>query len=486
MYQGCILQVAVPSPLRGALDYLPALNQSVDSGCIGCRIQVPLGRRTVIGVVVAVLSESVLSKKQLKPAIEWIDTQPLLSSVQLKLLRWVSDYYHAPIGEVVCGLLPKLLRDGLMPEVERALCYHLTEAGRAAVKTLTQRARLQQQLLDSLLVADQPVSLKALQDQGVKRSTLHASCEKGWVASVEAENSPSIPTCVPPKFAVTTEQQQAIDTISDCKDFEVFVLQGVTGSGKTEVYLQCMAAVLQAGQQALLLVPEIGLTPQTQQRVSERFNVPVIVMHSQLSQKQRAQRWLQAQSDRPCIVLGTRSALFAPLPKLGLIVLDEEHDGSFKQQSGLRYSARDVAVKRAHQLNISVVLGSATPSLETLHNVRLSRYQSLALSQRVGGGHLRPPECIDIREQPLVGGMSQSLLSGIQGTLDKSEQVLLFLNRRGYAPALLCHQCGWVVPCQQCDASVTVHQAKHQMALPSLPENVAIVAVLSGSVSKLS
>jgi len=461
VYHGCVIQVAVPTPIREALDYLPVGNQSVGVECIGCRVRVPLGRRTVIGVVVAVLSESSLSNKQLKAAIEWVDTQPLLSSVQLKLLRWVSDYYHAPIGEVVCGLLPKALREGLTPEVDTVYDYQLTSAGRLALDALSSRSRCQRQLLDVLSVEQQPVSLKALQAHGIKPSTINTACGKGWVESVEA--IPVVAEVIHPTFSVTAEQQQAIDVIADAKQFDVFVLEGVTGSGKTEVYLQTMAAVLQAEKQALLLVPEIGLTPQTQQRVSERFQVPVIVMHSQLTPKQRAQRWLQAQSSEPCIVLGTRSALFVPLPKLGLIILDEEHDSSFKQQSGLRYSARDVAVKRAHQLNIPVVLGSATPSLETLYNVQLGRYQSLVLSERVGGGQMPQPECIDLCDQPLVGGLSEALLNAIQATLDQQEQVLLFLNRRGYAPALLCHQCGWVVPCPNCDASITVHQAKHQM-----------------------
>ncbi|MBV54129.1 MAG: primosomal protein N' [Coxiellaceae bacterium] len=461
MYHGCVIQVAVPTPLREALDYLPVGNQSVGVECIGCRVRVPLGRRTVIGIVVAVVSESSLSSKQLKSAIDWVDAQPLLSSVQLKLLRWVSDYYHAPIGEVVCGLLPKALREGLTPELDTVYEYQLTSAGRLALDALPSRSRSQRQLLDVLSVAPSSVSLKALQAQGIKRSTINTTCDKGWVESVEA--IPVVAEVIHPTFSVTTEQQQAIDVIADAKQFDVFVLEGVTGSGKTEVYLQTMSAVLQAGKQALLLVPEIGLTPQTQQRVSQRFQVPVIVMHSQLTPKQRAQRWLRAQSTDPCIVLGTRSALFMPLPELGLIILDEEHDSSFKQQSGLRYSARDVAVKRAHQLNIPVVLGSATPSLETLHNVQLGRYQSLVLSERVGGGQMPQPECIDLCDQPLVGGLSEALLGAIQSTLDQQEQVLLFLNRRGYAPALLCHQCGWVVPCPNCDASITVHQAKHQM-----------------------
>ena len=461
MYQGCVLQVAVPSPMRCALDYLPVAGGQVDAARIGCRVRVPLGRRLVVGVVVGLATASTLSQHQLKPADGWVDDRPLLSSSLLQLLTWLSEYYHAPLGEVVCGLLPRALREDASLELVSDSYYQITSAGRDALTTIKPQAHLQRAVLDTLL--NQALSWAELRSKGIKRAPLHAACEKGWVQTVEPRHERVSSACSPAAFSMTDEQTHAIDQIVGSSGFKVWLLQGITGSGKTEVYIQVISALLQAGQQALYLVPEIGLTPQTQQRISQRFQVPVIVMHSQLSEKQRAQRWLQANQDQPCIVLGTRSAIFAALPRLGIIILDEEHDASFKQQAGVRYSARDVAVMRAHQLAIPVVLGSATPSLESLHNVTTGRYQALALTRRVGGGQSPQLQCLDIRDQPLEAGMSQTLLDAIDRQLARSEQVLLFLNRRGYAPALLCHHCGWVVPCQQCDAVLTLHQQQQRM-----------------------
>jgi len=252
-------------------------------------------------------------------------------------------------------------------------------------------------------------------------------------------------------------QQVAIDSIAASDGFQTFLLEGVTGSGKTEVYLQAIAAVLKKGKQALVMVPEIALTPQTIARFQKRFDVPVVLMHSELTDKQRFQSWCQAVSGEAKIIIGTRSAVFVPMPALGMIIIDEAHDPSFKQQSGFRYSARDVAVKRAHLENIPIILGSATPSLESLYNVQCQRYELLKLPERAGDAQPPKVSLINLCDKKLYGGLSDPMIESVRKHLNNQGQVLLFLNRRGYAPTLLCHHCGWMVTCPRCDARMTLH-----------------------------
>jgi len=259
------------------------------------------------------------------------------------------------------------------------------------------------------------------------------------------------------------EQQNAVDKILSAKDCEIFLLDGVTGSGKTEVYLQCIDQVLKQGKQALILVPEIGLTPQTVSRFQNRFPVKIVTIHSGLNEKERTEAWILAQTGAAKIIIGTRSAVFTPMAKPGIIILDEEHDASFKQQSGFRYSARSLALVRAQLENIPSILGSATPSLETLHNAKTNRYQYLHLPQRAGNAN--KPQChiIDLRNQYLNEGLSKTLLDGIRKHLEAKGQVLLFLNRRGFAPTLLCHQCAWSAECNRCDARLTLHKRAYHL-----------------------
>ncbi|WP_246168959.1 primosomal protein N' [Coxiella endosymbiont of Amblyomma sculptum] len=252
-------------------------------------------------------------------------------------------------------------------------------------------------------------------------------------------------------------QKNAVTTIIGSHSFQTFLLLGITGSGKTEVYLRCVDAVVKQGKQALVLVPEIGLTPQTVEQFRERFNVPVVIFHSNLTDKKRAQVWLMTKKGVAKIVIGTRSAIFLPLLNVGIIVLDEEHDTSFKQQSGFRYSARDLAVMRGRLENIPIILGSATPSLESFYNVKRERYALLSLPNRAGKALFPRVIITDLRKKELKAGISEELLITIENHINNNEQVLLFLNRRGYAPTCMCRKCGWVMYCNRCDVRITIH-----------------------------
>ncbi len=263
---------------------------------------------------------------------------------------------------------------------------------------------------------------------------------------------------------LSAEQQQAVSTIgASLGRFQPFLLDGVTGSGKTEVYLALIEQVIAQGKQALLLVPEIGLAPQTVRRLRERLGVSVQVLHSNLAEGDRARAWLRARSGEAKVILGTRSAVFTPLPQAGLIVVDEEHDSAYKQQEGFRYHARDLALLRARALDVPVVLGSATPSLESLANVKAGRYQSLHLRARPGA--IRPPQVqiVDMRAQRLEHGLSPALLAAVADTVARGEQALVFRNRRGYAPVLLCHACGWHAECPRCEHPLTLHAGRRQL-----------------------
>ena len=383
-----LLQVAVPAPLRRLFDYLP--NDDVLHWQVGQRVHVPFGRRSLVGVIVALPTQSDFPIEKLKKVDASIDQHPLLTEAQLKLAYWVSDYYQHPIGDVILGVLPKKIRQG--------------------------------KVLDILDQVDQKKFEEIL-----------------------------------PNFSLTPEQDTAIATINNATGFQAFLLAGVTGSGKTEVYLRVIAAVLKQQKQALVLVPEIALTPQTVARFQARFSVPVLLLHSGLSESKRLKAWLQATNDQPCIVIGTRSAVFAPLKNCGVIVVDEEHDLSFKQQSGLRYSARDVAVMRAKLSDIPIILGSATPALESWYNVKQKKYQLLSLSNRAGSANLPTITAYDLCKQTLKNGLSDALIKTMRRHLSYGHQVLVFLNRRGYAPVMLCHQCGWSASCRYCDARLTVH-----------------------------
>ncbi|ANE57160.1 primosomal protein N' [Methylomonas sp. DH-1] len=450
-----ILKVATPVPLERIFDYLPPEGCDAADLRPGSRVLVPFGRRRQVGVLLAVASDSDVAVERLKPALAVLDPAPLLSETDLKLLHWAARYYHHPLGEVLAAAFPVALRQGRPAVLELPKAYQLTSAGRQtdlqqlsrAPKQRALLARLQAGILAEADLADCRPALKALLDKG-----LAERCELPPSAAVtEAE----------PALAANAEQQAAIASVAaGLGRFSVSLLEGVTGSGKTEVYMQVIASVLAQGKQVLVLLPEISLTPQLEQRFRRRFAVAMVATHSKLTDNQRLQAWLSMQQGRAAIMLGTRSALFTPLQRPGLIILDEEHDSSFKQQEGFRFSARDVAVARAKMLDIPVLLGSATPSLESLANVGEGRYRLLHLPNRAGAAVAPSFQLLDIRNKRLQSGLSEPLLAEIRAALDNGQQVLLFLNRRGYAPVQICHGCGWVSRCRRCDANLVIHAAE--------------------------
>lgn len=462
-----ILRMAVPSPLRRLFDYLPAPDTPEHLWRPGVRALVPFGRRRIIAVVMAISDRSEVANARLRPALRLMDPEPALDTHLLHLLQWAADYYHHPIGEVVQAALPALLRRE--PAQRAAGAWRLTEAGaRVDVDALTARAPRQAAVLARMQQAGAPLGGGDLHDlSGDWRAALRALRAKDWVEPC-ATQAPA--TTAEPAAASATSpslsaaQAQAINRIrAQLEGFAALLVYGVTGSGKTEVYLQAAKSVLEHDRQVLIVVPEIGLTPQLIRRFRARLPTRVEVMHSGLNDRQRMTAWDAARRGEAGVIVGTRSAVFTPLLKPGLLVVDEEHDPSLKQQDGFRYSARDLAVIRARALKVPVVLASATPSLESMHNAAEGRYERLDLPQRAGAA--RPPDVqiLDVRGRPLHAGLSDPLLARMQEHLQRGGQVMVFLNRRGYAPTLMCHGCGYVADCPRCDAHMTLHMGRQRL-----------------------
>ena len=460
-----ILRLALPTPLRRLFDYLPPATLSADTVRAlqpGIRVRVPFGRRELVGWLVAVSDDSDIPDNQLKPALAILDDQPLLPDSLWQLLAWTSRYYHHPLGETLATAMPALLRngDGLLTETETV--WQLTTAGHGLPEGGLKRAPKQAQCL-ALLQQQTALSAAALADAGVDRATLKRLEEKALIAAHQQPRQPHRRPVTDQPPALMAEQLAAVRQCPPLGQYGCLLLEGITGSGKTEVYLQLISQCLAAGRQALILIPEIGLTPQTVQRFQQRFGEPIALLHSGLTDRERLLAWQQARSGEAAIVIGTRSAVFTPLARPGLIIVDEEHDGSYKQQDGLRYSARDLANKRAHLEHTPIVLGSATPSLETLQHALSGHYHHSQLTARATGASHPPIEMLDLRHQPLQEGFSAALLAAIGDELRRGNQVLVFINRRGFAPIMLCHDCGWLARCEHCDANLTVHRQQRQL-----------------------
>jgi len=456
------IRVAVPVYLYDCFDYSLTAEQYHQAE-VGARVAVSFGRQNVVGVIVDKLTDEKpldLGFK-LKAITELLDDNAILDAKVLSLLTWSAQYYQFPIGEVMHAALPSFLRQGKPYNLLARMWKLIDDHAEDKLK----RSEKQQDAYKILKLHPTGTSENILNLAGIETATLKALEKKQITQCIlEAQDfKPQAMTLAQMPLTPNDEQKRAIQNILKARhSYHAFLLDGLTGSGKTEVYLQVMQEVLKQGKQVLVLVPEIGLTPQTVSRFQSRFHCHIALLHSGLNDSKRLQAWQSAQTGKASIVIGTRSAIYTPLPHLGLIVLDEEHDLSFKQQEGFRYHARDVALYRAHLENCPIILGSATPSIDSYALVEQGKMTRLELDQRAGVAVMPKMHVIDLKVAQKQNGISQQLFHEVQKRLDKKEQVLIFLNRRGYAPVLICESCGWQAKCPHCDANFTVHRQPYQ------------------------
>ena len=463
-----ILKVAINTPLQQIFDYLPPETHTAKL-TPGQRVRVPFGRREQIGVLVALADSAAVPEAKLRRVTAVIDVEPVLDPGLLELLNWATDYYQYPPGEVIAAALPTALRQGAPAQPQPVYCWELTAAGREVdIEKLTRRAAVQAALLTALTTHPRAGEAQLRDVHPQWRKTIRVLQDKGWIEQLELEvetvdDEDRTAPVTAQELVLTDEQAHAVSSVPP-QGFSTSLLEGVTGSGKTEVYLRLIETQLEAGRQTLVLVPEIGLTPQLLDRFHARIPGHIAVVHSGLTPTQRMNAWLAARSGEAVVIIGTRSAIFTPLCKPGLIIVDEEHDASFKQQDGFRYSARDLAVYRARQLGIPVVLGSATPAFESLNNALAGRYLHLQLGERPGSAQQPDVHVIDLRQHALQEGLSQPFIQALRTHLDNGGQALVYLNRRGFAPVLLCPDCGTVLECQRCDARLVLHRHRNRLS----------------------
>lgn len=456
-----IVRVALPVPLRQHFDY-ELETDTEQPVCIGARVLVPFGSRQLVGVVWQLNPTDSFSGTTLKKVTQLLDPAPVFDHLLRDLLSFAADYYHHPLGDVLTSALPALLREGRQLSTQKRQVLQLTAAGQQAIASDFSRS-VKQLALWQQLQAGAMAEAELVQQHG--RPTLNQLLNKGLA---QWQTEPFAPFVYQPEkqkpLPLNPAQALAVAAVVQALDsFSCLLLEGVTGSGKTEVYLQAIQPVLAKGQQVLVLVPEIGLTPQTLARFEQRFAVPMLTWHSNMNDGDRLRCWQCSQSGDAAIIIGTRSALFLPFLQLGLLIIDEEHDQSFKQQDGFRYHARDLAIKRASLQQCPILLGSATPSLESLYNVQQKKFQHLTLPQRATSQQVPLIELLDLKQQVLKHGLADGSLAQIRQTLQRGQQVMLFLNRRGYAPALICHECGWLTECLHCSAFTTYHKQSRQL-----------------------
>lgn len=453
-----ILRVALDVPLPKLFDYRAEDASRAD---VGCRVLVPFGRKRTVGLIIELATDSEIPESRLRWAEKILRDVPSLGREWLELAKFCSRYYQRPLGEVVATALPPRLRS-LQALSTAPAAYRVTPAGTDAIKTLPLRQRRLRALLARLLEGPATASELEPHARGA-RKLLERGLEAGWVARIDA--SASAPGFVE-AFELTPEQAQAVATLRvDLEKFSVSLLFGITGSGKTEVYLRLVADVLAAGKQALVLVPEIALTPALEAALRGRFpGARIVTQTSAMPEVERARGWLLAHRGLAHIVLGTRLAVFAPLPRLGVVVVDEEQDMSFKQRDGVRYSARDLAIARAHIAGAPVVLCSATPSLETFQRADSGRYKLVPLKHRaIQSAALPAVRLVDTRVHTVKDGFAAPLLEALSLRLSRGEQSLVFLNRRGYAPVLACPACGWLKGCRRCSTHMVVHLSERSL-----------------------
>jgi primosomal protein N' (replication factor Y) len=448
----CIYQICIPHTHHDFFDY--RIDEEV-SPQIGARVWVPFRKQIRLGVIIGLGGEA---STKVKSIISLIDSDPLLTEDLLSLCQWVAHYYQTPLSEIIPLAVPKTYRLGNNVERPVSVHYELAVESEKAHSLLPSRAHRQHELIDLLKATSW--SKKSLLKKGYNQAQLESLLKAQIIKSREevtlplaSEGKQTSPLQLRP------EQEVAVKAICEClHEYRCFLLYGVTGSGKTEIYLQIIAQVLQQDKQVLVLVPEIGLTPQLLNRFRSRLNEPMAVLHSNLNERERQHAWQLAKDKVVKLIIGTRTAVFTPMPALGLIVIDEEHDISFKQMEGVRYSARDTALMRASQGGYPVILGSATPSLESLHNCYKDKYSLLRLNEKALSLSPLHYQIIDIRNKTLQNGMALQTLQIIDEHLKQDNQVMVFINRRGYSPVLLCHRCGWMADCTACDSHLTLHR----------------------------
>ncbi|MBD2804130.1 primosomal protein N' [Xenorhabdus sp. ZM] len=453
-----VVQVVLPVPLARAFDYL--LPPALPLPALGVRVVVSFGTRKAIGIVAGIADSSEFPLEQLKSISSILDTQSVFPDDLWQLLLWSASYYHYPLGEVLFHALPVMLRQGKAAEFAPLWQWKITGDGQEFPLGQIRSAK-QKQALAAL--RQHPVYRHQVSELELSESALKSLQKKALIdlypIQPAAEDWQAHFKTFGERPTLNTEQAIAVGAVrAEDQTFSPWLLAGITGSGKTEVYLSILENILEQGKQALILVPEIGLTPQTIRRFKGRFNAPVDVLHSALNDSERLAVWLRAKRGENAIVIGTRSALFTPFAQLGVIIIDEEHDSSYKQQEGWRYHARDLAVFRAKKENIPIIMGTATPSLETLYNAQQGKYRQLTLTKRAGHAQPAVQHLLDLKGLPLTVGLSQPLISRIREHLKADNQIILFLNRRGYSPAMLCHECGWIAECRRCDHYYTLHQ----------------------------
>jgi len=468
-----VFHVCIPNTSRDFFDY----SATNEKPAIGSRVWVPFGNKKRLGIAI---SQGVNhnSHIKIKPISEIIDTTPILSENTLALCRWVAQYYQAPLSEVIASALPKNLRLGKPLTLKPITTYQLATSSPDAHAKIKPNASRQHALIDYLAEHPHPLTKKELFAANYTASQIQALINAEVLDEKEQTQAPNTRKKSTEPLALNAEQAIAVETITKSLDkYRCFLLKGVTGSGKTEVYLHIIRQVLTTNRQVLILVPEIGLTPQLLSRFTARFTEQIVVVHSHLSDGERQRAWHLAYTGQAQLVIGTRGAIFTPLPNLGLIIIDEEHDSSLKQMDRVRYSARDTALVRAHNDNVPIILGSATPSLESLHNARIGKYTLLTLNQRALSTTPLRYQLVDIRNMSLHDGLASTTLKTIEEHLNQQQQVLVFINRRGFSPVLLCHSCGWMADCHHCDSHLTLHRkhaklvCHHCGAMQAIPRN---------------
>lgn len=451
-----VISIAVPVPVYGTFDYLPALDTPIADHTHGKRVLIPFGKRNLIGVIIANNAKSSTPANKLKRISQLLDRSPALSDIMMELLLWSASYYCHPIGDCIQSALPSALRRTKeIPEIVVVNWRRTSkpfEGRRNAIR--------QQAILKTVSGFPDGVEQAQLSALGIPPRQLKVLEQSGYLSRDELDPLSELNMRLPKALPVELNkgQHQAVIQLSESlSEFRASLLQGITGSGKTEVYIKLVEKIIKQDMQALVLIPEINLTPQTLSRFQQQLATPVAALHSGMSEREKYTTWSLAKRGLAKVVIGTRSAVFTPFMSLGIIIVDEEHDASFKQMDGFRYSARDLAVKRAQLENCNVVLGSATPSLESIHNAQQQKYHWVKLNKRAGSGIQPNMALIDIRSRPLMNGCSQLLLDRIRQEITAGHQVIIFQNRRGFSPTLMCNDCGTLIQCNHCDARMTVH-----------------------------